>query len=129
MFQFGVEHHYESDESGSSSLELEYGSDFTDSGLLESIKKGAKRLFLKKVMKIELEEGPRGMALIIENVNFVRFSQRTGSWANTSKMRRLLADIEYTVIYKRNLSAQGMMDAVQSFARRPEHEEAQRVTI
>uniref|UniRef100_A0A183BSJ1 CASPASE_P20 domain-containing protein n=1 Tax=Globodera pallida TaxID=36090 RepID=A0A183BSJ1_GLOPA len=46
---------------------------------------------------------PRGMALIIENVNFVRFSQSTGSWADSSKMKRLLADMEYTVIYKRNL--------------------------
>uniref|UniRef100_A0A914H6A1 Caspase family p20 domain-containing protein n=1 Tax=Globodera rostochiensis TaxID=31243 RepID=A0A914H6A1_GLORO len=129
-------HHSESDESGSSSSELEYGSDFTYSGLLERIKKGAKRLFFKKNDEDRIGRrlypntvSPRGMALIIENVNFVRLSQRTGSWADSSKMRRLLAEMDYTVIFKRNLSAQEMMDAVTRFARRPEYEEAQSCVV
>nr|XP_055053283.1 caspase-23 isoform X1 [Misgurnus anguillicaudatus] len=61
------------------------------------------------------------LALLINNVEFEYLSDRTGADKDEWSMERLLKALGYTVFTLTNLTAQGMTDAVQDFAKREEH--------
>ncbi|XP_067301760.1 caspase-23 [Pseudorasbora parva] len=71
-------------------------------------------------VKVKSPERKR-LALLINNVEFKHLNDRTGAEKDELSMEILLNGLGYTVVTLRDLTAKGMIAAMQDFARREEH--------
>lgn len=65
---------------------------------------------------------PRGLALIINNHNFIGRQQREGSGVDEINMQNLLRQLGYKITLQKDLTAQEMLLAIRAFAVDPAHE-------
>ncbi|XP_023648551.2 caspase-2 isoform X1 [Paramormyrops kingsleyae] len=76
----------------------------------------------------KMVSSPRGLALIISNVTFDReipeLVSRVGGEVDVEVLSRVFADLDFSVVVFRNLTAQGMKECVEQFRGRPEHQVA-----
>ncbi|KAI3418219.1 caspase 1, apoptosis- cysteine peptidase [Globodera pallida] len=114
----------------------EYDSDYSDAGLIDAVKKGIKRLVVRRAeteppgnLVYENTSTPRGLAMIIENSEFDNLPRRDGSQADFDKMCQLLRGLGYRIGSRRKVTAREMMQFMDEFAGRPEHEAAHRWTF
>uniref|UniRef100_A0A183BQS9 CASPASE_P20 domain-containing protein n=1 Tax=Globodera pallida TaxID=36090 RepID=A0A183BQS9_GLOPA len=113
----------------------EYDSDYSDAGLIDAVKKGIKRLVVRRAeteppgnLVYENTSTPRGLAMIIENSEFDNLPRRDGSQADFDKMCQLLRGLGYRIGSRRKVTAREMMQFMDEFAGRPEHEAAHSLT-
>ncbi len=71
----------------------------------------------------KMSSNPRGLALIIEIDEFVNdiHEKRIGSHVDVENLTKLFQQLHFNLDHKKNLSREELRQALQEFARRPEH--------
>lgn len=64
----------------------------------------------------EMNSNPRGTVLILSNENFKNMERRVGTKQDEVNLTKLFQKLQYTVICKRNLEAESMLEAIKEFA-------------
>lgn len=64
---------------------------------------------------------PRGLALIINNRNFKAMTERVGTEIDERNLMNLFGQLGYQLSISKDLTAKGMLQTIQSFAKRQEH--------
>uniref|UniRef100_A0A5F8GAL9 Uncharacterized protein n=1 Tax=Monodelphis domestica TaxID=13616 RepID=A0A5F8GAL9_MONDO len=76
----------------------------------------------EKIYPVKEKEGRKRLALIICNIEFTYYSERTGAEVDIKGMEGLLKDLGYTVDVQRDLTSSEMASELRKFAARQEHE-------
>ncbi|KAI3417712.1 Ced-3p [Globodera pallida] len=69
---------------------------------------------------------PRGLCLIINNVNFARSSKRQAANKDIENIQELMDQLKYEIILEENLTAKEMLECIKLFAKNRKHRVADR---